>query len=783
MNERGLSTGGNASYWKPSSEGRLQRGINRPRNYESGSNSSGSSVAIHRRQILYSVEHYSVVAIVVSAGAVERGGVDGRRSVNDEIAHFLVQGGWTANDFCLGISHPTLHPQLRQTSFAELKRQRLLDIQQHQQSSDHPNYYNDSSQREPDHDDDHDRQNIHHLCDKDWVRQILTMDPLLSRYSVLLVNGVHDRTLSTDTLLAVLHKILHRSRSDLRLILMCATTESATNALRYLVGEQQQRQESVGAFKREKPREEMGTIITIDGQKTVPVDVLYLSQPAADYVVSTVETVWNILYGPNQQREDGDILCFLPSSTDIERAVRLAEEYFDQQLLLQKKRQSKSDSAFPCDFISLHENLPYSLLGTTLDMLQETVPLPSIPHHLSGNNNRQRLPRAIFTTPMAETAVTLSNIKYVVDSGLVSLPYFDSESGIDRVFTGPISQSSALQRAFCAGRSHQAMVGNGVPTQNQHGTCYRLYSEQFLLKSMESSTPPDIHRTNLTSFLLTLKAIGVDNILAFDLMDMPSMAAIRHGLETLHALGAIDDKTRLTKIGLDMTNFPVEPCIARMLLESVKEGCSWEILAVASVLHVRRDLFRVPRGSGGIVKQQQMLDFEEVLSEVADRNGDHVTFANLFAEADDHGGWNASVCNEKFVNYHVLQQGMTMRRLLAKKFHQVGAIQAFRFHASCTGEDHTVARSQAIRRCVTAGFFANAAKLGNDGLYYTLRKRIRVTPSSSSIITTYSHISGEYIVFGYTAESVQVGEGSLECRFVSSIEAKWLRDLAPQFWE
>jgi HrpA-like RNA helicase len=154
--------------------------------------------------------------------------------------------------------------------------------------------------------------------------------------------------------------------------------------------------------------------------------------------------------------------------------------------------------------------------------------------------------RVIFATNVAETSVTVPRITHVIDSGLVKLPYFDPKTHFERLIVVPISQASAQQRAGRAGRLHS-------------GQCYRLFTEKFKLEKMDRATPPETLRTNLTSFMLTLKALGVDNILAFDMMALPGVDALSHGLESLHALGAIDEKTNLTTLGLDMSAFPTEP--------------------------------------------------------------------------------------------------------------------------------------------------------------------------------------------------------------------------------
>jgi HrpA-like RNA helicase len=301
---------------------------------------------------------------------------------------------------------------------------------------------------------------------------------------------------------------------------------------------------------------------------------------------------------------------------------------------------------------------------------------------------------------------------------------------------------------------------------------------------MHPHTPPEILRSNLTGFILTLKSLGIVNILAFELLDVPSIEALQHGLESLYALGAIDEATQITPEGFDMAAFPVDPRVARMLLHSLVEGCSWEVLAVASALQVR-DLWQGPPRSSR--HQQRRIDYEAALSEIADASGDHVTYANLFAEDDDRGGLDADECRDRFLNHMALRRGLEVRQQLARFLRKYGRVQAFGLQAGGGGgaittstTDHEVHRSRAVRRCVTAGFFFNVAKLGNDGRYYTLRNQVLVTPAANSIFTTHATISSEYIIFGETADGAR---GGLELRSVSAIEAQWLRELAPHYWE
>jgi ATP-dependent RNA helicase DDX35 len=677
----------------------------------------------HRRQIIYALEEHGVVIVVGETGSGK----------STQIPQFLVESGWADNDFQIVCTQPrriaaiTLAQRVAEEAGTELGNAVGYSVRFDDQSS--PNTQ------------------IKYVTDGMLLREATVVDPLLSNYSVVMVDEAHERNLNSDAVLGLIKKI-RRKRKDLRVI-VCSATIDAQAFLEFFIGKTDETASgnvSVSApeIKRKRrwgrvdgktdspalpplvPVKESalsrGTIISVDGRQHA-VDVLYLAQPASDYIHATVDSAWKI----SREDNSGDILCFLPSGEDIDRAIRIAEEQFQEH-------------AKSVDFLPLYGTLPYHM--------QARVFQPN------GNQANRRI---IFATNIAETSVTVPNIAHVIDTGLVKLPYFDPKTGLERLIVGPTSQASARQRAGRAGRVRS-------------GKCYRLYTENYLLNDMMAQTPPEILRTNLTSFILTLKALGVDNILSFDLMDVPSVDALSHGLESLYALGAIDDKTHLTKLGLDMSAFPTEPRISRMLLESLDAGCSWEVLAVASALQVR-DLFHRPRSR----RPQQLLDYDTAMSEIADTRGDHVTYANLMAEMDDRE-MDQEECKEKFINYVALRRALEVRKQLSRFLRRFGRVQAM----GLVGAGDGLARSKAIRRCVTAGFFFNVAKLSNDGRYYTLRKHILVTPAASSIFSSHSSGAPEYIVFGETYDGPR---GGIELKSVSAIDARWLRELAPHYWE
>jgi ATP-dependent RNA helicase DDX35 len=318
-------------------------------------------------------------------------------------------------------------------------------------------------------------------------------------------------------------------RPELRVV-VCSATLDAESFLEFFVGKKKAKVENEGVKKKKKRSRwgrldddtktedtnktsllNEGTIISVDGRRH-PVDVMYSQQPVADYIKSTVEVALQI---HGTEHDDGDILCFLPTGEDIDEAVEMAEN-----LLASMNSKRKNAVCLP-----LYSALP--------SKLQQQPFLPRSTHEIQSN-----IRRIIFATNIAETSVTVPNIAHVIDCGFAKMPFFDPYSGFDRLIVCPISKANARQRAGRAGRVRP-------------GKCYRLYSEAEFDK-FDHETAPEIQRSSLTSLILLIKSLGVKNVLSFDLMSVPNVEALSHGLESLYALGAMDDAAELTVLGKEM---------------------------------------------------------------------------------------------------------------------------------------------------------------------------------------------------------------------------------------
>ncbi|GFQ05352.1 probable ATP-dependent RNA helicase dhx35 [Phtheirospermum japonicum] len=377
---------------------------------------------------------------------------------------------------------------------------------------------------------------IKFLTDGVLLREMMD-DPLLSKYSVIMVDEAHERSLSTDILLGLLKKI-QRRRPELRLVISSATIEAKSMASFFNARRHGRDNEEHG------PKKEPA-ILSVEG-RGFNVEICYVEEPVSDYIRAAVSTVISI----NDEEPMGDILVFLTGQDDIDAAIQLLTEDSDSR--------KKGLIVLP---------LYSGLTRADQDLVFSPTP----------RGKR----KVIISTNIAETSLTLEGVVYVVDCGFSKQVFYNPVADIENLVVAPISKASARQRAGRAGRVRP-------------GKCYRLYTEEYYMNEMPADGIPEMQRSNLVSCVIQLKALGIDNILGFDWPSSPSPEALIRALEVLYSLGVIDDDAKLTSpAGFQVAEIPLEPMLSKMILASNDYGCSEEIITIAAVLSVQSIWFSV----------------------------------------------------------------------------------------------------------------------------------------------------------------------------------------------
>ena len=172
--------------------------------------------------------------------------------------------------------------------------------------------------------------------------------------------------------------------------------------------------------------------------------------------------------------------------------------------------------------------------------------------------------KVVLSTNIAETSITIDGIVFVIDPGFCKQNNYNPRTGMESLVIVPASRASANQRKGRAGR-----VGPGK--------CFRLYTAWAYQNELEESTTPEIQRCNMSNTVLLLKSLGINDLMSFDFMDAPPAETLIRSLEQLYALGALNDRGELTKLGRKMAEFPIDPMLSKSLICSEDYKCSEEV--------------------------------------------------------------------------------------------------------------------------------------------------------------------------------------------------------------
>lgn len=451
-------------------------------------------------------------------------------------------------------------------------------------------------------------------------------------------------------------------------------------------------------------------IFNIPGRR-YPVDIHYTPQPEANYLAAAVTTIFQI----HITQPRGDILVFLTGQEEIEAAELNLQE-------TARKLGSKVPEMIICP---IYANLPSEL--------QSKIFEPTPP----------KARKVVLATNIAETSLTIDGIVYVIDPGFVKENVYNARTGMESLVITPCSRASANQRSGRAGRV--------AP-----GKCFRLYTKFAFHNELDDSTMPEIQRTNLNSVVLLLKSLGINNLIEFDFMDAPPAETLIRALENLYALGALNDKGALTKLGRQMAEFPTDPMLARSILAADKHGCVEEVLSIIAMLGESASLFYRP-------KDKKILADSARARFTIKEGGDHFSLLNIWnqwVDADFSYVW----ARENFLQQRSLTRARDVRDQLAKLCDRVEVT------ITSVGAQDLVP----IQKSITAGFFPNAARLQKGGDSYRTVKNSMTTylhPSS-----TLFEVNPKWIIFyELVLTSREYMRGNLP------IQAEWLAEAAPHY--
>lgn len=472
-------------------------------------------------------------------------------------------------------------------------------------------------------------------------------DPLLKRYDTIIVDEAHERSLNIDFILGYLARLLPR-RPDLKVIITSATIDSQRFAEHF-----------------SRPGCPV-PIIEVSG-RTYPVEIRYRPLDGSDSgdedEVGEEETPGqnhkNLFY----QQKSGSVRGEVKDQTEgICQAVDelFAGESGDILVFLAGERDIRDTEAA----LAAHLGPRYVCAGERTNTPGAVEILPLFARLSPAEQQRvfapHPYPRIVLATNVAETSLTVPGIKYVIDPGLARISRYSQRTKVQRLPIEEVSQASARQRAGRCGRISE-------------GICIRLYSEENFL-ARPRFTEPEILRTSLASVILAMASLNLGKVADFPFIDAPDPRQVRDGEQLLYELGALSERSenaegyRLTKLGKRLAKLPIDPRLARMLLEADRRGCVSEALVIVSALSMQDVRLRP-------LEHQEAADLAH--SRFLDTSSDFLTYLNLWRylrtqSRDLSGSAFRKMCQREFLHYLRTREWQDLTHQLRQLLKELG---------------------------------------------------------------------------------------------------------------
>ncbi|KAJ8752726.1 hypothetical protein K2173_007036 [Erythroxylum novogranatense] len=451
-------------------------------------------------------------------------------------------------------------------------------------------------------------------------------------------------------------------------------------------------------------------IFKIPGRR-FPVEIHYTKAPEADYLDAAIVTVLQI----HVQQPSGDILVFFTGQEEIETAEEI----------LKHRTRGLGTKIAELIICPIYANLPTDLQAKIFEPTPEGAR------------------KVVLATNIAETSLTIDGIKYVIDPGFCKMKSFNPRSGMESLLVAPISKASANQRAGRSGRTGP-------------GKCFRLYTAYNYHHDLDDNTVPEIQRTNLANVVLTLKSLGIHDLLNFDFMDPPPSEALLKALELLFALSALNKLGELTKVGRKMAEFPLDPMLSKMIVASDKYKCSDEIISIAAMLSVGNSIFYRP-------KDKQVHADNARLNFHTGNVGDHIALLKVYSSWKETN-YSTQWCYENYIQVRSMKRARDIRDQLE------GLLERIEIELTSGPND-----LDSIKKSITSGFFPHCARLQKNGSYRTVKypQTVFIHPSSG-----LAQVLPRWVVYH---ELVLTTKEYM--RQVTELKPDWLVEIAPHFYQ
>lgn len=552
---------------------------------------------------------------------------------------------------------------------------------------------------------------------------------------VVVLDEAHERSVDTDVLLGLVKTALDAdSPAGLRVVVMSATLNTS-----HFVN-------FFGGPKHVKT-------VNVPGRQH-PVRLHYTPTPEPDFLEAALIAVLQL----HISRPRGDVLVFLPGQDDIDGLQRLLEE--KRQVLAEHRRKALADENVEMNAESFRANGDATSAQPQFTVDQKMVQaddfvvrplyaaLPFDEQEIVFEPAPPGIRKVILATNIAETSITIPGIRYVVDCGFMKLKICHPQTGVEVLKVVETSQASARQRAGRAGRE--------AP-----GEAYRLYVEAEHDK-MPAHTPAEILRCELASVYLQLKALGIQKVLSFPLVERPPQEALIKAAHLLTRLGALDKTDSLTEIGRKLAMMPVHPVYAYCLLVSLEFDCTAEMLTIVAMLSADSVVF--------LTDSRRQKELAPKSRPVLHDDGDHLSLLQAYQM------WRKASNKESFARKHGLNhvafvRAASIRDQLKEIVQQAwGSTQI----NSCGGPK----KFYLVRRALLKGCFMQCARRdeANANSYVTMTTRQLAKLHPQCVLFRRRPLP-PCVLYN---EIVTTSKNYL--RVVTEIDPKWLPELCPQYF-